>query len=166
MIIDVSKLQPLVDSEFTNFIDISIMSEHWVIDDFKIQFYLAVAITIPYLMYFAHSHTPEEYNENEFLTLVQKEICCFKKNVPTLYFIFRGLSNIVDFYKDLHFAIYQPHSNMSLSVMLYISIFLPAGIIVHLFYKIGICADQSPCKRFFSILSMYFGGYFAKLTQT
>jgi hypothetical protein len=57
-------------------------------------------------MFVAHGYTPVEYNENEFVSLVQKKTCCWKRYVPTLFFLFRGLQNLGDFYKDIHYAVY------------------------------------------------------------
>ena len=64
MIIDVSKLPAFKD------VHITIMSESWILDEFFILFYCAVAISVPILMVLAHNHTPAEYNENTFVGLV------------------------------------------------------------------------------------------------
>jgi len=154
MIIDIEKLPALHD------VNITVMSEPWVLDQFFILFYLAVLITIPILMFTAHNKTPIEENENTAVAYVSKRICCFKNYVPTLFFALRGLHNLEDFYKDIFFAIHQPHSNASLTAMLYISIFLPLVMIVYTLYKIGIAKEFSACKRFFYVASIYFGRYF------
>ena len=85
--------------------------------------------------------------------------------MPTLFFAYRGLHNLFDLYKDIFFAIHQPHSNSSLAAMLYISIFFPVFIITYTLYQEGIAKDESPLKRFFYVTSFYFGGYFVQLDQ-
>jgi len=162
MIIDVDKLPKLTP------VDITIMSEHWVLNEFLTEFYFVVVLAIPLLMYSAYNKTPLEYNENDYVTKVSQSTCCscLTRHVPTLFFLIRGIHNLEDFYKDIHYAMYQPHSNISLKVMLYISIFFPVIIVVYLLYKIGIASEHSPFKRFFYVTSVYFGGYFGKISQT